>query len=235
MNRIPADWFRLLRDEFEMQYFKDLMSFLQEEYRYHTIYPDEYDIFNAFRFTSYDRTRVVILGQDPYINPNEAHGLAFSVYPSKSIPPSLRNIFQELERDVGCYIPDNGCLASWAMQGVFLLNTILTVRQGESNSHANRGWEIFTGRVLEIISQKEGPVVYMLWGRKAQNLFQKVENPSHLILRAPHPSPLAGGGFSGCSHFSLANTFLEYQHDIDRDTYKSDFYPIDWQIKNITK
>jgi uracil-DNA glycosylase len=182
-----------------------------------------HDIFNALRYTSYADTKVVVVGQDPYINPGEAHGLAFSVMPTAKIPPSLRNIFKELETDLQCTMPDNGRLLPWAEQGVLMLNSVLTVQRGASKSHAGKGWEKFTDAVLNIINQKETPVAVMLWGRDAQQKGQLVDNPLHLILRAAHPSPLAGGKFFGCKHFSHANEFLQ----------KSGQSAIDWQIPNV--
>jgi uracil-DNA glycosylase len=181
------------------------------------------DIFNALRYTSFDAVKAVIVGQDPYIRPGEAHGLSFSVQPQAKIPPSLQNIFKELSDDLGCYIPNNGHLVSWARQGVMLLNASLTVVQGLSRSHAGKGWETFTDAVLEHINKKDRPVVYLLWGRDAQTKGRFLDNPRHLTLTAAHPSPLAGGRFFGCKHFSKTNEFLML----------NGAEPIDWQIPNI--
>lgn len=187
------------------------------------IYPPKEDIFNALKYTSYADTRVVILGQDPYINPGQAHGFSFSVKPGMDIPPSLMNIFRELQNDVGCFIPNNGCLIPWAQQGVLLLNSILTVDRGKSRSHAGLGWEILTDYIISLLSQKEESIVFMLWGAHARKKAEFIDPSKHLILEAAHPSPLAGGAFFGCSHFSKANQFLY------------EIYPttIDWQIPNI--
>ena len=223
MVKLQNDWDNLLQDEFKKDYYQQLRGFLKEEYRTNVIYPSMHDIFNALKLTSFKAVKVVIVGQDPYINPGEAHGLAFSVQPGARIPPSLLNIFKELETDLQCHIPDNGHLVHWANQGVLLLNTVLTVRRGISKSHAGKGWESFTDRVLELINQKESPVVFMLWGRDAQRKGQFIDNPLHLILPAAHPSPLAGGRFFGCKHFSRANEFL----------YKNEMEPINWQIPNL--
>jgi uracil-DNA glycosylase len=213
----------VLNNEFNKSYFKQLWNFVENEYNTYTVHPDRDDIFNALSHTSYDNVKVVIIGQDPYINYGEAHGFSFSVKPGISIPPSLMNVYIELRNDLGCYVPNNGNLISWADQGVLLLNTILTVRHKNSLSHANKGWEVFTGRVLESVLSKPDPVVYLLWGKKAQNLFHETTYDNHLILKAAHPSPLAGGAFFGCKHFSKVNKFLKnYNMDI-----------IDWQIKNI--
>ena len=224
MVKLQNDWDNLLQAEFQEDYYKQLREFLKNEYKTTTVYPSMYDIFNSLKLTSYEVIKVVIVGQDPYINPGEAHGLAFSVQPGAKVPPSLVNIFKELESDLQCYMPDNGFLVHWARQGVLLLNTVLTVRRGASKSHTGKGWEQFTDRVLELINEKDSPVVFMLWGRDAQRKGQLINNPSHLILSAAHPSPLAGGRFFGCKHFSRANEFL----------MKNEMEIIDWQIPNIT-
>lgn len=208
MVKLQNDWDDLLKNEFQKDYYLRLREFLKEEYSRFTIYPSMYDIFNALKLTSYEAVKVVIVGQDPYINPGEAHGLAFSTMPGSRVPPSLVNIFKELEQDMLISMPDNGYLVHWANQGVLLLNNVLTVRRGASKSHAGKGWEQFTDRVLEIINDKESPVVFMLWGRDAQRKGQIINNQKHLILTAAHPSPLAGGKFFGCRHFSKANEFL---------------------------
>lgn len=220
------DWGEILRDEFNQPYFRALMDFVHEEYQREEVYPPEEDMFNALRYTSYADTKVVIVGQDPYINPGQAHGLSFSVLPGARIPPSLHNIFVELHDDCGCFIPDNGCLIPWAEQGVLLLNSVLTVRRGQSNSHANIGWERFTDRIIELLNMKQESIVFMLWGNYARKRKEYLIDPNaHLVLTAPHPSPLAGGKFFGCAHFSRANQFL----------YEISDRTIDWQIPNLFK
>ena len=222
MVRLQNDWDDLLRDEFSMDYYQTLRGFLKTAYQNHTVYPAMHDIFNALKFTPYHAVKAVIVGQDPYINQGEAHGLSFSVLPPKPPPPSLANIFKELETDMGCTIPNNGCLEHWARQGVLLLNTVLTVQAGMSKSHAGQGWEQFTDAVLSLVNKKTEPVVFMLWGKDAQRKDILLDNDLHLILRAAHPSPLAGGKFFGCKHFSAANRFLT----------QNELTPIDWQIPN---
>lgn len=209
MVKLHNDWDGLLAEEFRKEYYLQLREFLKAEYRSRTIYPDMHDIFNALKFTAYADVRVVIVGQDPYINAGEAHGLAFSVMPGAKTPPSLANIFKELAEDVGGEIPENGHLERWARQGVLLLNTVLTVRARQSRSHANKGWEQFTDAVLGLLDRRETPVVFLLWGRDAQAKGRIVSEPRHLILQAAHPSPLAGGKFFGCRHFSKTNIFLK--------------------------
>ena len=194
--------------EFLKEYYLTLREFLKEEYRSRTIYPDMHDIFNALKLTPYESVKAVIVGQDPYINPGEAHGLAFSVGRDVKIPPSLANIFKELAQDVGTPPPENGHLGRWAREGVLLLNTVLTVRAGQSRSHARRGWEQFTDAVLDLLDRREKPVVFLLWGRDAQAKGRIISAKHHLILQAAHPSPLAGGKFFGCRHFSKTNEFL---------------------------
>jgi len=223
MVKLNNDWDAILAGEFEKDYYLQLREFLKNEYKSATIYPSMFDIFNALKFTAYEDVKVVIVGQDPYINPGEAHGLSFSVLPGAKTPPSLQNIFKELATDIGCEIPNNGHLSHWANQGVLLLNNVLTVRARSSRSHANRGWENFTATVLEKLNQREKPVVAMLWGNDAKTKGQIINNPHHLVLQAAHPSPLAGGKFFGCKHFSKANKFLS-EHSINE---------IDWQIPNI--
>lgn len=218
------DWDELLKDEFEKDYYKKLRQFLVEEYKTKTIYPDKYNIFNALKLTSYKDTKIVMLGQDPYHGPNQAHGLAFSVKPGVQTPPSLLNMYKELHNTLGCYIPNNGHLVNWAEQGILLLNTALTVRAGEANSHRNKGWEIFTDRVISILNDREDPVIFILWGNNAKEKVKLITNKNHFILKAAHPSPLsASRGFFGCNHFMKAN-------DILKGLNKN---PIDWQIKNI--
>ena len=223
-NILKNDWKDLLDDEFNKEYYQTLRKFLTNEYKTKTIYPDKYDIFNALHFTPYKDVKVVILGQDPYHGPGQAHGLSFSVNPGIKIPPSLVNIFKELHSDLGCYIPNNGYLKKWADQGVLLLNTSLTVRASEANSHKSIGWEIFTDRIISIVNEKEDPVVFLLWGNNAIKKKCLITNKKLLILTSVHPSPLsASRGFFGSKPFSKINNFLI---SVNKD-------PIDWQIENI--
>lgn len=225
MAMITNDWLPSLREEFGKPYYKSLYEFVKEEYAKTTVYPPAEDIFNALHFTPLSEVKVVILGQDPYHNVNQAHGLSFSVPPSqREIPPSLQNIYKELAEDLGCEIPDNGYLKKWADQGVLLLNTVLTVRAHSANSHQGRGWEQFTDAIIRTVNEQDRPIVYLLWGRPAQTKIQMLTNPKHLILKAPHPSPLSAyRGFFGCKHFSQTNAFLE----------KHGIAPIDWQIEQV--
>ena len=222
MAMIDNDWLPCIKQEFTKPYYKELYTFVKHEYDTRIIYPPAEDIFNAFHFTPLSKVKVMILGQDPYHNENQAHGLSFSVLPTqKDIPPSLVNIYQELHDDLGCYIPNNGYLKKWADQGVLLLNTVLTVRAHQANSHQGKGWEQFTDAVIEAVNAQDRPIVYLLWGRPAQSKIPMLTNSKHLILKAPHPSPLSAyRGFFGCRHFSQANAFLE----------KNGIEPIDWQI-----
>ncbi|WP_041702180.1 uracil-DNA glycosylase [Gottschalkia acidurici] len=223
---LQNDWNELLKDEFEKDYYLKLRSFLINEYKTKTIYPDMYNIFNALHFTSYKDTKVVILGQDPYHGPNQAHGLSFSVNPKVKIPPSLVNIYKELQSDLGCYIPNNGYLKKWADQGILLLNTSLTVRGGEANSHRKIGWEIFTDEIIRVLNDREDPIVFILWGNNAISKEKLIINKNHFIIKSVHPSPLsASRGFFGSKPFSKTNDFLR---SIGKD-------PIDWQIENIDK
>ena len=223
-NILNNDWKELLEDEFSKDNYLSLRKFLVSEYNTKTIYPDKFDIFNALHFTPYKDVKVVILGQDPYHGPNQAHGLSFSVNPGVKIPPSLLNIYKELNSDLGCYIPNNGYLKKWADQGVLLLNTSLTVRAGEANSHKNIGWEIFTDKIISLVNEKEDPVVFLLWGNNAIKKKELITNKKHLILSSVHPSPLsASRGFFGSKPFSKINNFLI---SINKK-------PIDWQIENI--
>jgi uracil-DNA glycosylase len=218
------DWDDLLKDEFKKDYYLRLRQFLKHEYRTRTIYPNMYKIYEALRLTSYQDTKVVILGQDPYHGPNQAHGLAFSVQIGVDIPPSLVNIYKELADDLGCYIPNNGCLTPWAEQGVLLLNTSLTVRAGQANSHRNVGWEILTDHIIKLLNEKSTPVVFLLWGNNAKAKGAYITNSRHLVLTSAHPSPLsASRGFFGCKHFSRTNDFL----------IGTGQRPIDWQIPDI--
>ena len=224
MAAISNDWLIPLKEEFKKPYYKELYYKVRDEYAHYQIFPDANDIFNAFDFTPLARVKVVILGQDPYHNNGQAHGLSFSVKPDVEIPPSLVNIYQELHDDLGCYIPNNGYLKKWADQGVLLLNTVLTVRAHNANAHRGIGWEQFTDAAIKAVNDLDRPVVFMLWGRPAQNKKALLNNPRHLILEAPHPSPLSAyRGFFGCRHFSQANDFLA-AHQIE---------PVDWQIENI--
>lgn len=221
MVKIENDWDILLKYEFHKDYYLHLRKFLTNEYSNYTVYPNMNDIFNAFKYTAYKDIKVVILGQDPYHNVNQAHGLCFSVQKGVKIPPSLINIYKELHTDLNCNIPEHGNLTKWAKQGVFMLNTVLTVREHEANSHKNKGWETFTDYVISLINQKNEPVVFLLWGKPAQSKISLITNPKHLILKAPHPSPLSAyQGFFGCEHFSKTNKFL----------IENNLKPIDWQI-----
>ncbi len=221
---IGNDWDEILKEEFEKDYYLELRQFLIREYRSKTIYPDMYDIFNALKYTSFEDTKVVILGQDPYHGPNQAHGLSFSVNKGVRIPPSLRNIYKELSTDLGCYVPNNGYLKKWADQGVLLLNTSFTVAAGQANSHRGKGWEILTDRIIEILSEKKENIVFILWGNNAISKEKLIDRNKHLILKSVHPSPLsASRGFFGTRPFSKTNAYLE----------SNGKEPIDWQIENI--
>ena len=224
MPPISNDWAKYLKPEYGKPYYKELYLKINEEYRTHKIFPPAEDIFNAFHLTSLHNVKAVILGQDPYHNDGQAHGLCFSVKPPVDPPPSLVNIYQELHDDLGCYIPNNGYLTKWAEQGVLMLNTVLTVRAHQANSHRGIGWEEFTNAAIRILNEQDRPIVFILWGRPAQMKEKMLNNPNHLILKAPHPSPLSAyRGFFGSKPFSKTNQFLE-EHGIE---------PIDWQIENI--
>jgi len=221
MVKFDNDWDELLAGEFEKAYYLELREFLKAEYSGMRVYPDMHNIFAALKATSCASARAVILGQDPYHGPGQAHGMCFSVSPGVLAPPSLQNIFRELNDDLGCRIPDSGYLMHWATQGVLLLNTVLTVRANQAHSHRGRGWETFTDRVIGLLDQRDEPLVFLLWGSPAQQKGTLIDSSRHLVLRAPHPSPLsASRGFFGCRHFSRTNEFL---------TAKG-FQPIDWQI-----
>lgn len=218
------DWAQLLDDELNEPYYQELRKFLIDEYSTKKIFPNMYDIFNALHFTSYAATKVVILGQDPYHEPGQAHGLSFSVLPGVTPPPSLMNIFKELRDDLGCFIPNNGCLKPWAEQGVLLLNTVLTVRAHSANSHRGQGWETFTDKIIRLLNDHERPLAFILWGNPARRKKIMITNSRHLIIESAHPSPLsASGGFFGSRPFSRVNKFLESIGE----------QPIDWQIPNI--
>lgn len=208
MVKFDNDWDKVLEGEFEKEYYQRLRQFLINEYRTQTIYPDMYDIFNAMKLTPYSKVKAVILGQDPYHQPGEAHGLCFSVKKGIRIPPSLRNIYKELYDDLGIVPPQHGCLESWAKNGVLLLNTVLTVRRSEPNSHRGRGWETFTDTVISHLNRREEPMVFILWGKNAKEKRELITNPFHLILEGAHPSPYsANNGFFGGRYFSRANAF----------------------------
>lgn len=224
MTALENDWKIALGEEFHKPYYKELYSFVKNEYNTHIVYPSAQDLFNAFAFTPLQDVKVVILGQDPYHGEGQAHGLCFSVQKGVKIPPSLVNIYKELEDDLGCYIPNNGCLEKWAKQGVLLLNTVLTVRAHTPMSHQGKGWEQFTDAVIHAVNAQNRPIVFILWGKPAQMKRKMLTNPNHLILEGPHPSPLSAyRGFFGSKPFSKTNEFLE-QHGVK---------PIDWQIENI--
>lgn len=224
MGAIDNDWLEPLSVEFKKPYYRELYKKVKHEYETRRVFPEADDIFNAFQFTPLSRVKVVILGQDPYHNYGQAHGLCFSVKPDVEIPTSLVNIYQELHDDLGCDIPNNGYLKKWADQGVMLLNTVLTVRAHAANSHQGIGWETFTDAAIKILNEQDRPMVFLLWGRPAQNKKSMLTNPKHLILEAPHPSPLSAfRGFFGCRHFSKTNEYLK----------ANGLEPIDWQIENI--
>lgn len=224
MPPISNDWAEHLQPEYKKPYYKELYLKINEEYRTRQIFPPADDIFNAFHLTPLANVKAVILGQDPYHNDGQAHGLCFSVKPPVAPPPSLVNIYQELHDDLGCYIPNHGYLNKWAEQGVLMLNTVLTVRAHQANSHRGIGWEEFTDAAIRILNEQDRPIVFILWGRPAQMKAKMLNNPNHLILKAPHPSPLSAyRGFFGSKPFSQTNDFLK-AHGVE---------PIDWQIENI--
>ncbi|WP_027405881.1 uracil-DNA glycosylase [Anaerovibrio sp. RM50] len=224
MKIFKNDWEQYLLPEMEKPYYKELRQFLINEYRTRQIFPDMYSIFNALHYTSLADTKVVIFGQDPYHEPGQAHGLSFSVLPNVPPPPSLQNIFKELETDLGCTVPDNGCLEPWARQGVLLLNTVLTVQAHNANSHQGKGWETFTDKIISILNEREKPMVFILWGAPARRKKAMITNKNHLIIESPHPSPLSAyRGFFGSRPFSRANEFLK----------STGQEPINWQLPNI--
>lgn len=222
MVELGNDWDAVLADEFEKEYYQKLRKNLAYEYKTQTIYPSMYDIFNALKLTPYSEVKAVILGQDPYHGPGQAHGLSFSVKKGVAPPPSLQNIFKELQADLGVTPPGHGELTDWARQGVLLLNTVLTVRASSPNSHKEIGWQIFTDNVVKKLNEREKPMVFLLWGANAKRKAELITNPNHLILTCAHPSPFsAQNGFFGCRHFSKANAFLQARGES----------PIDWQIR----
>ena len=224
MSAISNDWLEPLSPEFKKDYYRVLYNKVVEEYKEKTIFPPSEEIFSAFDLTPLSEVKVVIIGQDPYHNVNQAHGLCFSVKPRVDIPPSLVNIYTELNDDIGCHIPNNGYLVKWAKQGVLMLNSVLTVQAHKAFSHQGIGWEKFTDAVIDILNKQDRPIVYLLWGNPAQKKASSVNNPKHLLLKAPHPSPLSAyRGFFGCKHFSKTNEFL----------IKNGLKPIDWQIEDI--
>ncbi|WP_240419053.1 uracil-DNA glycosylase [Paenibacillus periandrae] len=224
MTILSNDWAEQLAIEFEQPYYLELRQFLKLEYSTRTIYPNMHDIFNALHYTPYAKAKVVILGQDPYHGPGQAHGLSFSVKPGVRQPPSLQNMLKELRDDLGCTIPNNGYLVPWAEQGVLLLNTVLTVREGEANSHKGKGWERFTDQIIRKLNEREQPLVFILWGSNAQQKTQLITNERHCILRSVHPSPLSvHRGFYGSKPYSQTNEFLRSIGQTE----------IDWQIPNL--
>lgn len=224
MGAIAGDWQKALENEFRQEYYKKLYEKVKEEYNTRQIFPPSKDIFNALHYTPLNEVKVVILGQDPYHGEGQAHGLCFSVQPGIDAPPSLVNIYKELQDDLGCYIPNNGYLVKWANQGVLMLNTVLTVRAHDANSHRGIGWEQFTDAIIRRLDEEDRPIVFLLWGSPAQKKKVMLHNPNHLVLEAPHPSPLSAyRGFFGCKHFSQTNDFLQ----------KNGLEPIDWQIENL--
>ncbi len=221
MAAISNDWLEPLSEEFKKPYYKTLYEKVVQEYSNVPVFPPSDDIFNAFNYTPLSKVKCVIIGQDPYHNVGQAHGLCFSVKPDVAIPPSLVNIYKELHDDIGCEIPNNGYLKKWADQGVLMLNAVLTVRAHQANSHQGIGWEKFTDAAIRILNEQDRPIVYLLWGAPAQKKAAQVNNPKHLLLKAPHPSPLSAyRGFFGCKHFSKANKFL----------IENGLEPIDWQV-----
>jgi uracil-DNA glycosylase len=223
MELLSSDWLEVMNPEFQKSYYRELEDFIKEEYIKNVIYPNSDDIFNAFQLTTFSNVKVVILGQDPYHDEGQAHGLCFSVKPEVKIPPSLVNIYKELKDDLGCEIPNHGYLNDWAKQGVLLMNTVLTVRAHQPNSHQGKGWEYFTDSIIQALNNENRPMVFILWGKPAQMKKKFLNNPKHLIIEAPHPSPLSAyRGFFGSKPFSKANEFL----------IRNGIKAIDWEIKN---
>lgn len=224
MVHLENDWDDLLKEEWTKSYYMQLRQQLINEYRNYDIFPSMYDIFNALKKVSYAQTKVLILGQDPYHGEGQAHGFSFSVQPQTRIPPSLNNIFNELNSDIGCQIPNHGCLLQWAEQGVLLLNSVLTVRRNSPNSHKDLGWAFLTDRIVSLLDQRTIPLVFILWGNNARSKKSLITNEKHLIIESPHPSPYsARTGFFGSKPFSRSNDFLQ----------ANNISPIDWQIKNV--
>lgn len=223
MVNIGNDWDEVLKGEFDKEYYLKLREFLKYEYSHYKIYPDMYDIFNALKYTPYSGVKAVMIGQDPYHQPGQAHGLCFSVKKGVPLPPSLQNIYKEIQSDLGIPPANHGELVSWAKSGVLMMNAVLTVRDSTPNSHKNKGWEIFTDRVIELLNQREKPMVFILWGANARSKAKLITNPNHLVLQSAHPSPLSAyNGFFGNRHFSKTNQFLA-EHGIE---------PVDWRIKD---
>ena len=222
MVHLGNEWDEILREEFESDYYRRIRAILKKEYAEYEIYPPKEDIFNALRYTSYSDVKAVLLGQDPYHGPGQAHGLCFSVRPGVEPPPSLKNIFRELETDMGLEPPTSGCLTPWTQEGVLLLNTTLTVRRGQANSHKNLGWTQFTDAVIRKLNDRTQPIVFLLWGGNARSKRELITNPQHLVLETVHPSPLsADNGFFGCRHFSQGKDFM----------MNNGFAPIDWSLR----
>lgn len=221
---LDENWSIILKNEFQKDYFKNLELFLKDEYKNNCVFPEKSNIFNALNSTSYNDVKIVLLGQDPYHEEGQAHGLSFSVMPLMKIPPSLKNIYKELNSDIGCYIPNNGYLEKWSKQGVLLLNSVLTVRKGLANSHRNIGWQQFTDSIISSLNNKKTPVIFLLWGNYAINKENLITNPIHYIIKSTHPSPLSAyRGFLGSKPFSKSNIILT----------SNNLTPIDWQIDNI--
>ncbi len=224
MINIGNDWDELLRPETEKEYYKNLRKFLVNEYKTHKIHPDMNDIFSALKLSSYKDTKILLLGQDPYHGEGQAHGLAFSVKPGMVPPPSLKNMYKEIQAELGIAPPNNGYLVSWASQGILMINTVLTVRDGLANSHKGQGWEIFTDRIIELLNEKDEPVIFILWGNNAKSKKRLITNKKHFIIEGVHPSPLsASRGFFGCGHFKKVNEIL-------KSLGKKE---IDWSIPNL--
>lgn len=217
-------WLPYLEPEYAKDYYRELYDFVAKEYQEHTVFPPVKEVYSALKHTDINDVKVVILGQDPYHERGQAHGMSFSVKPGVKIPPSLQNMYKELHDELGCYIPNNGFLEKWADQGVLLLNTVLTVREGAANSHKGKGWEQFTDAIIRAVNEQDRPIVYLLWGSNARSKKALINNKKHLILESVHPSPLSAyNGFFGCGHFKKCNEFLQ----------QNGIAPIDWQIENI--
>lgn len=224
MINIGNDWDELLKPEFDKEYYQELRKFLVNEYKTQKIHPDMDEIFSALKLSSYKDTKILLLGQDPYHGEGQAHGLAFSVKPGITPPPSLKNMYKEIESELGIKPPNNGYLVSWAKQGILMINTVLTVRDGLANSHKGRGWEIFTDRIIELLNKKDEPVIFILWGNNAKTKKKLITNKNHFIIEGVHPSPLsASRGFFGCGHFKRVNEIL-------KSLGKKE---IDWSIPNL--